>query len=165
VAQVMTLSAVAALSVAGAGLGVQLGRSAIAEINPIYYSAPPSSSRFYADLTPNHYIAAAWQAPQSADYWSTDLDANGRAPCSDCAENFVDELYSAMNEPRFAPPAVRPAEPSRQLAPNELDRYMSFPVTQDEARRANAYDQSLARSDQPLAEPRREEAEGQPQGM
>jgi hypothetical protein len=46
----MMLPAVGAMLLAGVGAGVQLGHSAISEINPIYFEDPPT--RFHADLSP-----------------------------------------------------------------------------------------------------------------
>jgi len=44
---------IAALALTGVGAGLYLGKSAIAEIDPIYFSSPyDSSSTFYADLVP-----------------------------------------------------------------------------------------------------------------
>ena len=50
-AQSMTWPMLGILAIAGAGAGIQLGHSAIAEINPIYYSQPPT--RFHSDLIAN----------------------------------------------------------------------------------------------------------------
>jgi len=47
----LTLSTAGAIALVGIFTGVQLGRSAIAEIDPIYYSERPT--RFHADLVPN----------------------------------------------------------------------------------------------------------------
>ena len=49
--QAMTLPIIGVLAVAGVGAGIQLGHSALAEINPIYYSKP--ATRFHSDLVPN----------------------------------------------------------------------------------------------------------------
>jgi hypothetical protein len=47
----LTLPALSVLALVGTGAGVFLGRAAIAEINPAYYSGP--EPRFHADLSPN----------------------------------------------------------------------------------------------------------------
>jgi hypothetical protein len=46
----LTVPTIGVLALAGAGLGLYLGNSAISEINPLYFTDPPS--RFHADLTP-----------------------------------------------------------------------------------------------------------------
>jgi hypothetical protein len=47
----LTLPALSVLALVGTGTGIVLGRSAIAEINPAYYSDP--EPRFHADLGPH----------------------------------------------------------------------------------------------------------------
>ena len=47
----LTLPTVGLLALAGIGAGIQLGHSAIAEIDPVYFSQPPT--RFHADLSAN----------------------------------------------------------------------------------------------------------------
>ena len=53
----LTLPAVGLLALAGIGAGIHLGHSAIAEINPAYFSEP--STRFHADLSANRPLASA----------------------------------------------------------------------------------------------------------
>src|SRR5687768_17027176 len=57
-----TISTVTALALTGAGLGLYLGKSAIAEINPAYFGGAYSESRFHADLVPNRPNFDAQQA-------------------------------------------------------------------------------------------------------
>lgn len=47
----LTLPTIGLLTLAGIGAGVHLGHSAIAEINPLYFSEP--ETRFHADLSAN----------------------------------------------------------------------------------------------------------------
>ena len=114
----MTFIVMAGAAIAGAGLGVHLGRAAIGEINPICYSEPPSG-RFFADLTPNPYALAV--ADQPADPWTQEVDAAGGQRCFDCAANLVDPIYAA--------PGAMPADTP---APAEVVRYASFPVSREE---------------------------------
>jgi hypothetical protein len=51
-AQVWTVSTLAALTLVGAGVGVHLGQTAIADINPLYFSMP-GGTKSYTALTPN----------------------------------------------------------------------------------------------------------------
>ena len=59
-----TLPVVAGLSILGAALGVSLGRSAISEINPAYFSDPEDS--FHSDLVP--YRSPDWVQVHAAEY-------------------------------------------------------------------------------------------------
>jgi hypothetical protein len=59
-----TLPVLAGLSILGAALGVNLGRSAVAEINPAYYQEP--EEHFHADLVP--YRSPDWAQAQAAGY-------------------------------------------------------------------------------------------------
>jgi hypothetical protein len=59
-----TLPIIAGLSILGASLGVTLGRSAISEINPAYFSDPDDS--FHSDLVP--YRSPDWAQVQAAEY-------------------------------------------------------------------------------------------------
>jgi hypothetical protein len=63
----LTLPTVGLLAVAGIGAGIHLGYSAIAEINPMYFSQPPT--RFHADLSANRPLDSAPPAllPQTKD--------------------------------------------------------------------------------------------------
>lgn len=45
----LTLTALSALALVGSGAGVLLGRSAVAEINPVYFSE--AATRFHSDLS------------------------------------------------------------------------------------------------------------------
>lgn len=49
----ITLPTMGVLALLGAVGGVHLGRSAIAEINPVHFKWKEKGSSFYADLTPN----------------------------------------------------------------------------------------------------------------
>jgi hypothetical protein len=134
----MTAIGLTASAVVGAGLGVELGRAAIGEINPLYFSAPPAE-RFFADLTPNRYAATATDQP--ADFWANDLNSSGSRGCLECAGNLVDPLYaegpsaSALPlEPAVAAtPGVAAPTVVAGAAPADVVRYASYPVSQEEA--------------------------------
>ena len=53
----LTLPTAGLLALAGIGVGIHLGHSAIAEINPMYFSEPPT--RFHADLSANRPLDSA----------------------------------------------------------------------------------------------------------
>jgi hypothetical protein len=52
-ARTLDLSILGALALVGAGTGLHLGWSAIAEINPVHFSSAESGSAFHGDLVPN----------------------------------------------------------------------------------------------------------------
>jgi hypothetical protein len=165
----------AALSIAGAAIGVQLGRSAIAEINPLYFSAP-QQARFFADLAPKAYRLGTSGWSDANDYWFNELNVSGRGACLDCNRNFVEpETVEAAlpdwDEP--APPNERieaDAEPpDRGLGASQIERYAAFPVTAEEAieqtrREPGSADQGAAH--RPAGRPAPGSEEGQvPVGM
>jgi hypothetical protein len=59
-----TLPVMAGLSILGAALGITLGKSAIAEINPAYFNE--AEDEFHADLVPNR--GSDWAQVQQAEY-------------------------------------------------------------------------------------------------
>ena len=135
----MTVMVMAGAVAAGAGLGVQLGKAVIGEINPIYFSDPPSA-RFFADLTPHSYSVAG--SDQPIDFWANDLDAFGPQGCFDCAGNLVDPIYAGAApagsdatppavaaSPAIGPPAIAASAPGPAA---DIVRYASFPVSQEE---------------------------------
>ena len=81
----LTLPTVGLLALAGIGAGIHLGHSAIAEINPMYFSQP--ATRFHADLSANRPVDSAPPAllPQAKDI------ASGTG-CIDCRA-FPEEYY------------------------------------------------------------------------
>ena len=56
----LTLPTAGLLALAGIGVGIHLGHSAIAEINPRYFSEP--ATRFHADLSANRPLDSAQPA-------------------------------------------------------------------------------------------------------
>ncbi|WP_332811360.1 hypothetical protein [Sphingomonas sp.] len=151
----VALPAMAALSIAGAAIGVQLGRSAIAEINPVYFSTP-QAARFFADLTPKAYRLGTSAWSDSTDYWRNELNVSGRSACLDCGGNFVEPEIVAAALPEWDEPAApsdraeaEAEDPDRGLGASQIERYSSFPVTAEEAlerasREAIAEDQGAA---------------------
>ena len=59
----LSIPMIGALALVGVGAGIQLGYSAIGEINPMYFSKP--ETRFHADLSSNHSFDSA-QPPMLA---------------------------------------------------------------------------------------------------
>ena len=135
----VTLSAVAALSIAGAAIGVELGRGTIADIDPLHFSeAPPE--RFFSELVPGGYRASESPSGHSEDFWAGNMNVSGRPECFDC------EAVAEVRGYGFAPDdesqdgyvseAALP-EPGEYRNDEHADvtRYASFPVTQEEAER------------------------------
>jgi hypothetical protein len=155
----VALPTMAALSIAGAVAGVQLGRSAIAEINPVYFSTP-QAARFFADLTPKAYRLGASAWSDSTDYWHNELNVSGRSACLDCSSNFdgAETVEAALPDWDESTPSSDRAEaeakaeaeePDRGLRAAHIELYASFPVTAEEAfertrREAIAEDQGAA---------------------
>jgi hypothetical protein len=76
-----TLAIVAAVSLGGAAIGVHLGNSAVAEIDPAYMHDPEVP--FYADLVPGAKPRADWQAVQAQEYQAS-AQAQPPAGCPGC---------------------------------------------------------------------------------
>jgi hypothetical protein len=135
---------IALLAVLGAATGVVLGRSSIAEIDPIYFSSP-ESTRFFADLTAQGYSIELDDVQNPQEFWTSELDVVGRAACFGCrrgndnrtavasaeaAAVAAERSAYALQDP--VPPAPRPA--------TDLDRYMTFPISEEEAARERSED-------------------------
>lgn len=129
----MTTAALTLLALAGAIVGVDLGRSTIAMINPAYYSSPPPG-HYYAELTPQGYRPGG-SGIESDLTPTVPLDPS-RPDCLDCTTTGSGggdrEEFGAGEE------TWQPSEPVplviRGIPQGDLDRYMNYPVTQDEAR-------------------------------
>ena len=134
--------------VAAAILGVQLGQSAISEINPIHFQGPVERPRA---ITPPPEPAAydpygqsyVWSMPRSAPLPDCD------AACA--AERAREAVSLAMDEPAgrdAALPVWRDATPATELRPwapgaladrdPDVERYMHYPVNREQAEEAAA---------------------------
>lgn len=143
-----TLPIAAALAIAGTIAGIQLGRSAIAEIDPAHFGAP-ESARFFADLVPGGYRASQAEYARYNDFWADESAIPAQPDCFECghyaepAEFSAEADYSSVDIGAYAqaaalpPPA--PAE-ERYLMPEEIELYASFPVTREEAELRRAPD-------------------------
>lgn len=79
----LTIPALSALALAGSGLGIYLGRSAVSEINPAYY-ASAAEGRFHADLGPSRYVAAEARLTPAAALSAAELDQGLGRGCIGC---------------------------------------------------------------------------------
>ena len=143
----LVLPLIAGLSIAGAAVGVQLGHSAIAEIDPSLFSEPEES--FHAGLAP--YQSPDWARVQQAEYAQPEVVAQPEVPpaCIGCVtwpiELGPQPSVVAPREYRVA------AEPSGRVryartemvssvviddvpgpARERIARYSSYPVSSDD---------------------------------
>jgi len=144
-------AALAIVSLAGVGGGAYLGRSAIAEIDPLYFSAP-QGTKSYAAL--GSYQSPDWAEAKPASLQTDDGLGLGTG-CIGCRAypeeyrpdrrgidedgNVVDP-YAATNPPtRYA--LFEPAEPTgaelaevalRETELRDIERYSTYPVTQEQ---------------------------------
>jgi hypothetical protein len=130
----LTLPVVAGLSILGGTFGLYLGKSAIAEINPIYYSE--AHDRFHADLVP--YRGPGWAQVQSAeDPGYSDGPDTACPGCRDYPEEYrpvADAAAEAYADSWSAgpPEAMQAAQPTSAIADPEreqVERYAAYPVT------------------------------------
>ena len=143
----LVLPLVAGLSLAGAAVGVQLGHSAIAEIDPAVFAEPEES--FHAPLAANQ--CPDWAQVQLAEYRQPEVVSQPEVPpaCIGCV-TWPIELgpQPSAGVPRYyrvaAEPSVRTGyaeaetlpsvvvddvpEPTRQ----RIARYSSYPVSGDD---------------------------------
>ncbi|HEY0626365.1 MAG TPA: hypothetical protein VGD10_06485 [Allosphingosinicella sp.] len=140
----VSLSTIAALALAGVGSGLYLGKSAVAEIDPVYFSSPFSASKFHADLVPG---ATDFDAPapqlQAAAYVEGLGDGCVLCPPPVAAEYQVRD-YGTHYEEGYASYVSAPADDviedaqeairreARRAALQEVERYAHFQVSSDE---------------------------------
>jgi hypothetical protein len=139
-----TLPIMAGLAILAAAAGINLGRSAIAEINPAYFTEPEES--FHADLSP--YRSPDWAQVQQSEYRSAQqpvMVADLGTGCVGCRDYPVE--YYPQHDPAadgypdgYAASAPQPAqviivEPPATPDParERIQRYASYPVSNDEA--------------------------------
>ena len=137
-----TLPIVAGLSILGAAAGVNLGRSAIADINPAYFTEP--ETRFHADLVP--YRSPDWAQVQAAEYRAAQQPVlvtglgGGCIGCRDYPVEYYPRHDPAVDgyEDGYAASAPQPAQvvivetPAADPAREQVQRYASYQVSSDE---------------------------------
>ncbi|TMJ17919.1 MAG: hypothetical protein E6G94_01095 [Alphaproteobacteria bacterium] len=134
--RLLALPTFAALSIAGAALGAQIGRSTVHDINPFWFS-PPDQGGFFSDLsavkasddTPVPAISTAevpitscvgctnWNRPDRAQYATAWVEEP--APRAEARDEVVYD-YVAPEEAR---------DPARE----QVVRYASYQVSADDA--------------------------------
>ena len=137
-----TLPVLAGLSILGAALGINLGRSAISEINPAYFSDPDES--FHSDLVP--YRSPDWAQVQAAEYRAAQQPVlvgdlgSGCIGCRDYPVEYVPRHDPAVDgyQDDYAASAPAPAQvvvvetPAPDPARERIQAYASYPVSSDE---------------------------------
>ncbi|MEA3053880.1 MAG: hypothetical protein QOG72_2783 [Sphingomonadales bacterium] len=137
-----TLPVLAGLSILGAALGVNLGRSAVAEINPAYYQEP--EEHFHADLVP--YRSPDWAQAQAAGYQAAQQPVvigdlgSGCIGCRDYPVEYYPKHDPAVDgyQDGYAASAPQPAQvvivetPAPDPAREQVQRYASYQVSSDE---------------------------------
>jgi hypothetical protein len=128
------LFAASTLAVAG---GIHLGRSTIAEINPVYFSSP-ESTRFFTDLIPPGYDPDVTRFAEADGSWASRRDFGDVAQCQGCDPALHGQM---MPDPEMPGDVVKSEHelPDRGRAPDtefDVDRYAYFPITREEAQRS-----------------------------
>jgi hypothetical protein len=139
-----TLPIMAGLAILGAAAGVNLGRSAVAEINPAYFSDPEDS--FHADLVP--YRSPDWAQVHAAEYRAAQQPVlvgdlgSGCIGCRDYPVEYVPRHDPAVDgyQDGYAAsaPAAAPAQiyiveaPAPDPARDRIQLYSSYPVSSEE---------------------------------
>ena len=137
-----TLPVVAGLSILGAALGISLGKSAIAEINPAYFSDPEES--FHSDLVP--YRSPDWAQVHAAEYRAAQqpvLVGDLGSGCIGCRDYPVE--YAPVHDPAvdgyadgYAASVPPPAQvivvetPAPDSARERIQAYSTYPVSAEE---------------------------------
>lgn len=157
----MTFPLLAGLAVLGTAGGVSLGRSAIAEINPAYFSAP--QTKFHADLVPHR--SPDWAQVQVREYHQAGLVEGLGSGCIGCRDYPVEYIpqpdpgvagyedgWAANSgyEPAQAAVFEEQEEPDPRF--ERVRSYSSYPVTAEEEARASTEPEAEAEADsEPVA--------------
>jgi hypothetical protein len=138
----LTVPVLAVLAVAGSATGLYLGKAAVAEINPIYYSERPDT--FHGDLVPYRPQAATEVAVYRAGQLTpAELSQALGTGCIGCRT--YPEEYRPQQDPAVEPyrsqetPAAAPAvqlavydpeaeRPAREADFASVERYASYQV-------------------------------------
>lgn len=141
----------AVLALAGTGLGLHLGKSAIDEINPAYFSTPMPGSRFHADLVPNSpdrnsapgLRDAAFSSAYAVECVGCRTYPEEYVPVPDISVQAFADDYAA-EDISYAVDIIEDvdreiAEVARRAARETVARYAHFPVSSEEKPEEFAY--------------------------
>jgi len=139
--QSLTIPLVALVTALGGVVGTQLGRDAVSEIDPLFFSEKPEPMLYVEDYAAPKQSGTSSPAGWGYLHWA-------RPPvCWGCPENeqpYVDPFADPVADsadlpiPTAGKAAVRQvaAEPARRPEiGSAMERYMSYPISEDEARR------------------------------
>jgi hypothetical protein len=144
-----TVPILGGLAILAAVTGVSLGRSAVAEINPVYFQ--PASSHFYSDMVPYRSAGSVESDLSGGDYVQAD-QAYSAAGCAGCADypvayrpshdpavDGVEDDWSA-SAPRLADQASSKAEAPEPPPANRqwIERYTTYTVASEPVVEAEA---------------------------
>jgi hypothetical protein len=129
----------AGLAILGGVTGVGLGRSTIAQINPVYFQ--PVSSHFYGDMVPNRSTSGPAELG-GTDYLQADYAYSAAPACVGCDDYPIDarprreklpELYDEAwteSEPAQVVTAVAEAPADEPPAANRewITRYTTYTI-------------------------------------
>lgn len=134
-----TVPILAGLTILGSMTGVSIGRSTIAQINPVYFQPP--SSHFYSELTPNRGPADQQPDLGGTDYVQADYAYSAAPGCGACMDYPVDykprhdKAVDVIEDSRSASASSEPVLASetewREPAPANrdwVDRYTDYQV-------------------------------------
>lgn len=138
--QAVKVSALAALAAIGSAGGVYLGRAAVAEINPAYFSE--AETRFHGDLVP-YRAETAYRSSQASELSTAEMSRALGTACIACrrlaadysggfeadagrspAERALEET-AALGEEYRLPLEEEP----RSLEMASVERYATYPIT------------------------------------
>ena len=138
-----TLPIVTGLSILGAALGITLGKSAIAEINPAYFNE--AEDDFHADLVP--YRSPDWAQAQQAGYSAAQQPVivgelgGGCVGCRTYPVEYVPQhdpavdLYAdseLLTAPEPTVVTVSAEAPAPGPVSERIQAYSSYPVSSEE---------------------------------
>ncbi|HEX8238944.1 MAG TPA: hypothetical protein VF574_04305 [Allosphingosinicella sp.] len=137
-----TLPIMAGLSILGAALGITLGKSAVAEINPAYFNE--AEDEFHADLVP--YRSPDWAQMNRAEYIAAQQPVvvgdlgSGCIGCRDYPVAYVPKHDPAVDPypDAYAQSVPQPAQvvvaetPAPDAARERIALYSSYPVSSGE---------------------------------
>lgn len=158
--QSIALSSLALLAAGGAMGGVYLGRSAVAEIDPVHYSAS-IPAKFYAEMVPGGYDPDRAQPISEA---SAEGYGDGCVNCRTYPVEYVPRHDASMDAFQNAYPETGPSQIDAMLAAVDrqiaeinrgaaVQRYASYPVEQrDERPKETAEVAPAVAASEPVAE-------------
>lgn len=160
----LTIPTLAVLAVAGSATGVYLGKAAVSEINPVYYSERPAT--FHGDLVPYRPQAASevavYRAGQLTPAEMAQALGTGCVGCRTYPEEYVPQQDPAVEPyrsaelqreaPRLELAVYEPRQEQEERAADiaTVERYADYPVAA-EAKEAPAAEVELASAVEPVA--------------